>query len=191
MRFLVATNNTHKFREIRELMPDKFELVNQIEFNIPSPKETGLTFIENALIKARHASIKSGLPAIADDSGLAVEALGGKPGIYSSRFGGPTATDNQNTQKLLKEMEGKDNRTACFHCVVVLVRNEFDPVPLVTQGILKGEILITPKGKEGFGYDSIFFLPDIKKTVAELSIHEKNKLSHRAEALRQLTRMIQ
>tara|TARA_A100001388_G_scaffold240252_1_gene195909 strand:- start:317 stop:889 length:573 start_codon:yes stop_codon:yes gene_type:complete len=190
MRLLVGTNNSNKFEEIKKLMPEKFELVSQAELTIPSPEESGLTFVENAIIKARHASNKSGLPTIADDSGLIVDSLGGKPGVFSSRFGGPDATDTQNCKKLLKEMEGEKVRTACFHCVLVFVRNEADPTPYIAQGMLKGEILEKPAGKGGFGYDPIFFLPEYKKTIAELHPSEKNKISHRAEAIHQLTRMI-
>ena len=190
MRLLVGTNNSNKFEEIKKLMPEKFELVSQAELTIPSPVESGLTFVENAIIKARHASNKSGLPTIADDSGLTVDSLGGKPGVFSSRFGGPDATDTQNCKKLLKEMEGKKVRTACFHCVLVFVRDEFDPTPYIAQGMLRGEILEKPAGKGGFGYDPIFFLPEYKKTIAELHPSEKNKISHRAEAIHQLTRMI-
>ena len=190
MRLLVGTNNRNKFEEIKKLMPEKFELVSQAELTIPSPEESGLTFVENAIIKARHASNKSGLPTIADDSGLTVDSLGGKPGVFSSRFGGLDATDTQNCKKLLKEMEGEKVRTARFHCVLVFVRNEVDPTPYIAQGMLKGEILEKPAGKGGFGYDPIFFLPEYKKTIAELHPSEKNKISHRAEAIHQLTRMI-
>ena len=191
MRLLIGTNNSHKFNEIKHLMPEKFELVSQTELTIPSPVETGLTFVENAIIKARHASYKSGLPTIADDSGLTVDALEGKPGVFSARFGGPNATDRQNCEKLLKEMEGKKDRTACFHCIVVLVRNAIDPTPYIAQGMLKGELLQRPLGEEGFGYDPIFFLPEYKKTLAELHPLEKNKISHRAIAIHQLIKTIQ
>jgi len=191
MRLVIGTNNSNKFKEIKHLMPKKFELVSQAELNIPSPVESGLTFVENAIIKARHASYKSGLPSIADDSGLIVDALEGKPGVFSARFGGPNATDNQNCEKLLKEMKEKKDRTACFHCVVVLVRNAVDPTPHIARGMLKGELLQRPLGEEGFGYDPIFFLPAYKKTIAELHPLEKNKISHRAKAIRQLIRMIQ
>jgi len=186
MRYILASDNEHKLREIREVLPANMQLVKQSDFRIESAEETGLTFIENALLKARHATAASGLPAIADDSGLEVDALQGRPGIYSSRFAGEDASDNENVQKLLLEMAGSEVRSAKFRCVIVMLRHEFDPTPVIAQGTLEGEILTEARGSAGFGYDPIFFLGDRGKTVAELPLSEKNRISHRAQALQML-----
>jgi XTP/dITP diphosphohydrolase len=183
MRYVLASDNEHKLREIRDVLPANVQLMKQSDFDIESAAETGLTFIENALLKARHATAASGLPAIADDSGLEVDALSGQPGIYSSRFAGEHASDSENVQKLLTEMVGCEARSARFRCVIVMLRHEFDPAPVIAQGSLEGEILSEIRGSAGFGYDPIFFLPDRNKTVAELSLSAKNRISHRAQAL--------
>jgi XTP/dITP diphosphohydrolase len=183
MRCVLASDNEHKLREIRDVLPANVQLMKQSDFDIESAAETGLTFIENALLKARHATAASGLPAIADDSGLEVDALSGQPGIYSSRFAGEHASDSENVQKLLTEMVGCEARSARFRCVIVMLRHEFDPAPVIAQGSLEGEILSEIRGSAGFGYDPIFFLPDRNKTVAELSLSAKNRISHRAQAL--------
>ena len=186
MLYVLATNNDHKLREIRELISNRFELVSQSDLEIDSAEETGLTFVENALIKARHASKLSGLPAIADDSGLEVDALGGRPGIYSARFAGNDASDDENVKKLLTEMSGEQARSARFQCVVVLLEHALDPTPLIAQGTLEGQILTEPRGHAGFGYDPVLYLPELSKTVADLSGPQKNQISHRAKALQQL-----
>jgi XTP/dITP diphosphohydrolase len=186
MRYVLASDNEHKLREIRDVLPANVQLMKQSDFDIESAAETGLTFIENALLKARHATAASGLPAIADDSGLEVDALSGQPGIYSSRFAGEHASDSENVQKLLTEMVGCEARSARFRCVIVMLRHEFDPAPVIAQGSLEGEILSEIRGSAGFGYDPIFFLPDRNKTVAELSLSAKNRISHRAQALQLL-----
>ena len=141
MRYVLASDNEHKLREIRDVLPANVQLLQQSDFDIESAAETGLTFIENALLKARHATAASGLPAIADDSGLEVDALSGRPGIYSSRFAGEHASDSDNVQKLLTEMVGCEARSARFRCVIVMLRHEFDPAPVIAQGSLEGEIL--------------------------------------------------
>ena len=186
MHYVLATNNDHKLREIQELISNRFELVSQSDLEIDGAEETGLTFVENALIKARHASKLSGLPAIADDSGLEVDALGGRPGIYSARFAGNDASDVENVKKLLTEMSGKQTRSARFQCVIVLLEHALDPTPLIAQGTLEGQILTEPRGHEGFGYDPVLYLPELSKTVADLSGPQKNQISHRARALQQL-----
>ena len=186
MHYVLATNNDHKLREIRELISNRFELVSQSDLEIDGAEETGLTFVENALIKARHASKLSGLPAIADDSGLEVDALGGGPGIYSARFAGNDASDDDNVKKLLTEMSGEQTRSARFQCVVVLLEHALDPTPLIAQGTLEGQILTESRGQAGFGYDPVLYLPELSKTVADLSGPQKNEISHRARALQQL-----
>ncbi len=191
MRYILASNNDHKLEEFRALTSTLFELVGQQQFNIPSAEETGLTFVENALIKARHASKLSGLPAIADDSGLEVDALGGRPGIYSARFTGDAATDGDNVSKLLAEMSGEETRNARFQCIIVLLKHELDPTPLIAHGTLAGEILTEPRGQAGFGYDPVFYLPNLNKTVAELPAQEKNEISHRARAFHQLLSLLE
>ena len=186
MHYVLATNNDHKLREIQELISNRFELVSQSDLEIDGAEETGLTFVENALIKARHASKLSGLPAIADDSGLEVDALGGRPGIYSARFAGNDASDDENVKKLLTEMSGKQTRSARFQCVIVLLEHALDPTPLIAQGTLEGQILTEPRGHEGFGYDPVLYLPELSKTLADLSGPQKNQISHRARAMQQL-----
>ena len=186
MHYVLATNNDHKLREIQELISNRFELVSQSDLEIDGAEETGLSFVENALIKARHASKLSGLPAIADDSGLEVDALGGRPGIYSARFAGNDASDDENVKKLLTEMSGEQKRSARFQCVVVLLEHALDPTPLIAQGTLEGQILTEPRGHAGFGYDPVLYLPELSKTVADLSGPQKNQISHRARALQQL-----
>jgi len=145
--------------------------------------ETGTTFVENAIIKARHAAKVTGLPAIADDSGLVVDALGGAPGIYSARFAGVNATDSDNIDKLLSELAGSDNRKAHFFCTLVFMRHAGDPVPLVSQGKWEGEILKSREGDGGFGYDPVFNVPSHNCTAAQLDKAEKNRISHRGNAL--------
>lgn len=179
---MLATGNAGKAKEFRALLAPK-TCVLQADLGIESADETGKTFIENAILKARHVSHRANMPAIADDSGLVVPALSGAPGIYSSRFAGAQATDKDNIAKLIDLLKTEDKTAAFFYCAIVMLQHKDDPTPLIGTGILKGEITITPSGTEGFGYDPIFYLPDYQCTLAELPMDEKNKISHRAKAL--------
>jgi XTP/dITP diphosphohydrolase len=184
---VLATHSRGKIAELTALLAP-IACIPQSDLHISEAAETGLTFVENALIKARHASHHSNYPALADDSGLVVDALNGRPGIYSARFAGSNATDAENIQKLLTVMQdlGTDNRHAYFYCATVLVRYPDDPTPIVTFGRLDGIIVQQSQGDQGFGYDPIFFLPKYGKTLAQLALQEKNKFSHRAQALEKL-----
>jgi XTP/dITP diphosphohydrolase len=190
MRFVLASANAHKAEEIVAQLPSAIELTLQSAFNIDSAEETGLTFVENALLKARHAARETGLPAIADDSGICVDALGGKPGIYSARYSGLGATDEENVSKLLSALGDEKTRSARFHCLLVCLRSAEDPSPLIAEGIWAGKISRSPSGGGGFGYDPVFYLPHLKKTAAQLSFTEKNQISHRGQALRSLTQQL-
>lgn len=186
---VLATGNAGKVRELASLLQDfGLAVVAQTELGVDSAEETGLTFIENAILKARHAAKVTGLPAIADDSGLAVDALGGAPGIYSARYAGADASDRQNLDKLLKALENVPDgqRQAHFHCVLVYLRHAEDPTPLVCHGSWAGEITRAPAGDGGFGYDPIFFVPEAGKTAAGMSRDEKQAVSHRGQALKLL-----
>jgi XTP/dITP diphosphohydrolase len=186
---VLASNNSGKVREFTQLLADAhLNIVPQSSFGITDVAETGLTFVENALIKARHAAQYSGLAALADDSGIEVDALSGAPGIYSARYAGTDATDEANVIKLLADLEGvaADERTARFHCVLVYLRHAADPTPLICHGIWEGQILTAPRGDNGFGYDPIFWVPTHDCSSAELAPAVKNQLSHRGQALRQL-----
>lgn len=186
---VLATGNAGKVRELAALLADfGLDIIAQTELGVDSADETGLTFIENAILKARHAARITGLPAIADDSGLAVDALGGAPGIYSARYAGEDASDRQNLEKLLATLESvpDDKRQAQFHCVLVYLRHAEDPTPLVCHGSWAGVIARTPAGEGGFGYDPIFYVPSVGKTAAELSRDEKSAISHRGQALKLL-----
>lgn len=183
-KIVLATSNAGKVKEMADVLAEfGFEVVAQSEFGIESPEETGLTFVENALIKARFAAKMTGLPAIADDSGLAVEALGGAPGLYSSRYAGENATDAENRQKLLSTMANEANRTAKFVSCIVFLQHETDPTPNIALGECFGEILTEERGENGFGYDSLFFYPPKNCAFAELETKEKKEVSHRAIAL--------
>lgn len=188
-KIVLASGNAGKVREINKLLADHgIEVVPQTEFDVPEAVEDGLTFVENALKKARHAAKLTGLPAIADDSGIEVDALDKRPGIYSARYSGEGATDTKNNEKMLSELEGisEENRTARYWCVMVYMQSADDPTPIITQGSLEGTIMTAPKGDGGFGYDPIFWLPEQQCAAAELSMEEKNKISHRAIALNAL-----
>jgi XTP/dITP diphosphohydrolase len=191
-RWVLASGNRGKIREITALLRDSgaasIELVPQSDFGIESPAETGSTFVENALLKARHAARLAGLPAIADDSGLAVAALGGAPGVHSARFAGPQADDRANVAKLLAALaaRGARDRAAVFHCVMVALLGVDDPAPLLAAGVWHGSISNQPAGAGGFGYDPVFFDSVLGKTAAELDPAQKNRVSHRSQALRQL-----
>lgn len=185
-KVVLATGNAGKVRELASLLADfGLDVVAQTELGVDSAEETGLTFIENAILKARHAAHITGLPAIADDSGLAVDILGGAPGIYSARYAGEDASDQQNLEKLLHALEDVPDgkRNAQFHCVLVYIRHAEDPTPLVCHGSWQGEITRAPAGSGGFGYDPIFYVPSEGKTAAELSREEKGAISHRGQAL--------
>lgn len=181
---ILATSNMHKLREMSLVLKGQVELTAQASLNIDSVPETGLTFVENALIKARHAARFGGLPAIADDSGLEVRALGGKPGIYSARYAGAGATDEDNVALLLNQLTDHEDRRASFYCVIVLLEHELDPTPIIAMGTWEGSIALTTSGENGFGYDPVFVPRDHLKTAAHLSVEEKNALSHRGQALR-------
>ena len=188
-RIVLASNNAGKVREINQLLSGgRITVVPQSEFGVPEAEETGLTFVENAILKARHAARLSGLPAIADDSGIEVDALRGAPGIYSARFAGPGASDEDNVNKLLAELSGVPDteRTARFQCLMVYMRHAEDPTPLICQGTWEGTILREPRGENGFGYDPVFLVPERDLSAAELDPDTKNGLSHRGQALRKL-----
>ncbi|HDL6957337.1 TPA: XTP/dITP diphosphatase [Yersinia enterocolitica] len=186
-KVVLATGNPGKVRELATLLADfGLDVVAQTELGVESAEETGLTFIENAILKARHAAQTTGLPAIADDSGLAVDALGGAPGIYSARYAGVDASDQQNLEKLLVALKDipDEQRGAQFHCVLVYMRHAEDPTPLVFHGQWPGVIARQPAGEAGFGYDPIFYVPELGKTAAELTRKEKHAVSHRGQALK-------
>jgi XTP/dITP diphosphohydrolase len=192
-RIVIASDNRGKLAEIRQLLaPLEVEAVPQSEFGIRSAAETGSTFLANALIKARHASAGSGLPAIADDSGLEVAALGGRPGVHSARFAGESATDAENIDKLLADLAdaSESTRDARFRCVAVYVGSPGEAGPLVAEGIWNGRILEARRGSGGFGYDPVFFDPDRGKTAAEMHGQEKNRFSHRGQAFRALSMLL-
>jgi XTP/dITP diphosphohydrolase len=192
-KIVLASNNTGKVKEIQALLADRnFEIVPQSVFHIPEAEESGLTFLENALIKARHAARLSGLPVIADDSGLEVDALHGAPGVYSARYAGTGSSDADNNRKLLAALNGVPTplRTARFHCVVVMLRDACDPSPLVAEGSWEGSILEQSQGSGGFGYDPLFHVAEKDCSAAELSREEKNRVSHRGKALQALLKQL-
>lgn len=185
-KIVLATGNQGKVNEMANVLADfGFEVIAQTELAIESPEETGLTFVENALIKARHAAKVSGLPAIADDSGLVVEALDGAPGLYSARYAGESANDADNRAKLLRELADlpPEKRKAKFVSCIVLLRSAHDPFPIIAEGECGGVITTEEVGTNGFGYDSLFFYPEKQATFAQLSKAEKQQVSHRAKAL--------
>jgi XTP/dITP diphosphohydrolase len=195
-RLVLASNNSGKLREFRQMLaPLGIEVVPQSELGIPEAEEPHGTFVENALAKARQASRRAGLPAFADDSGLCVAALGGAPGVQSARYageppagaaGGRDDRDARNNLKLVRALEGKADRRGHYYCVIVLVRHADDPEPLIAEGRWHGEVIETPRGSGGFGYDPYFLLPEHGRTAAELMLDEKNVLSHRGRALAEL-----
>lgn len=194
-QLVLASNNRGKLREFSQLLADVgFEVLPQAQFDIASADETGLSFVENAILKARHASRLSGLPALADDSGLEVDALHGQPGIYSARFAAEADGDQDaaNNAKLLNSLEGltQADRGARYRCVLVFMRHHEDPSPLISQGSWEGRILHQPDGDGGFGYDPLFFVPETDCSAARLSADDKNRLSHRGRALRQLVEQL-
>ncbi|WP_295540890.1 RdgB/HAM1 family non-canonical purine NTP pyrophosphatase [uncultured Thiohalocapsa sp.] len=188
-RIVLASNNPGKVREISQLLADAgVAVLAQRDFAIGEVAETGLTFVENAIIKARHAAAGSALPAIADDSGIEVDALNGAPGIYSARYAGPAADDAANNAKLLAALADVPDaaRSARYQCVMVYLRHAEDPTPIICVGTWEGRILREPRGDNGFGYDPLFFVPTHQCSAAELAPATKNALSHRAQALRGL-----
>lgn len=186
-KIVLASGNKGKLREFAQLFATlDIEVVPQSDFNVPEAEETGLTFVENAIIKARNASKHTGLPAIADDSGIEVDALQGKPGIYSARFAGKNASDKENLNLLLDSLQDKPNaeRTARYQCLLVYMEHENDPTPLISQASWEGRILTEPVGDGGFGYDPIFWVDETQCSAAELAADQKHAISHRGKALR-------
>ena len=191
-KLVIASGNAGKLREIQHLLePLDIAAVPQSEFAVPEAEEPYLTFIENALAKARHASRLTGLPALADDSGICVDALGGAPGVLSARYAGEPKSDLRNNDKLLQALQGIEDRHAHYYCVMVLVRHADDPQPLIAEGVWQGEILAAPRGDGGFGYDPIFLDSKTEKTGAELPMDIKNRISHRGQALAKLRHQLE
>lgn len=193
MKLVLASGNAGKLAELRDLLGDRFTLHAQSEFGVGDADETGLSFIENAILKARHAARATGLPALGDDSGLCVDALHGAPGLYSARYAGTHGDGDANIDKLLREIDGIDDpaRTARFVCVLALVRHAEDPMPLVAEGSWEGRILRARRGVNGFGYDPVFFSPLHGCSAAELPAEVKNRDSHRGQALAALRERLQ
>jgi XTP/dITP diphosphohydrolase len=191
-KIVIASNNPGKLREIQALLaPLGLEVLPQSAFNVTEAEEPHHTFVENALAKARHASGIARLPALADDSGICVEALEGAPGVYSAHYAGFPKSDGRNNRKLIEDLRGKSDRRAHYYCVMVLIRHADDPEPLIAEGRWHGEVIDEPRGAGGFGYDPYFLLPDSGRTAAELSAEEKNRVSHRGQALRRLLSALQ
>ena len=186
-RLILASNNAGKLKEFAQLLgPIGFELHPQGEFNVPEADEPFGTFVENALQKARHAARLTGLPALADDSGVCVNALGGAPGVYSARYAGEPKSDARNNEKLIADLASEADKSAYYYCVLVYVRHADDPQPVIADGRWNGEMIATPRGNGGFGYDPHFYIPSLGKCAAELTSEEKNAMSHRGQALRAL-----
>ena len=192
-RIVLASGNKGKLKEFSQiLVPLNLEIVSQGELGVEDADETGLSFVENAILKARHACAATGLPAIADDSGLEVDALAGAPGIYSARYASPGASDQENIDKLLSELSEHEveDRTARFRCVLVCMRHQSDPTPLISVGTWEGKILDAPEGENGFGYDPIFWSPEFGCAAAQLTPEQKKSVSHRGKAVAQLTEQL-
>jgi XTP/dITP diphosphohydrolase len=186
-QIVLASNNAGKLREFAQMLARiDIEVLPQAHFNIPEAEEPHVTFVENALAKARHAAKLTGLPALADDSGICVSALGGAPGVFSARFAGEPKSDDRNNQKLIADLQGKCDRRAHYVAVLVFVHHADDPQPIICEGEWHGEIIDTPRGENGFGYDPYFRVPDLNQTAAEIAAEEKNQRSHRGKALAQL-----
>lgn len=193
VRYVIASANSGKLKEIRQVLASSgVEVLPQSEWSVPEVEETGGTFVENAILKARQAARYSDLPAISDDSGLEVDALGGAPGVRSARFAGIESDDAANNRLLLERMGGisPEDRSARFRCVMVCMRHPDDPAPLICQGIWEGRIVDIPKGRGGFGYDPLFMPETMDRTAAELSADEKNRMSHRGKALKALAEIL-
>lgn len=186
-KIVIASNNPGKLREIGQILaPLGIEALPQGAFGVPDCPEPHVTFVENCIAKARHAAAHTGLPALADDSGICVDALNGAPGVYSARYAGEPKSDARNNAKLVEALQGEANRRAHYYCVMVYLRYPDDPEPLIAEGRWYGEIIDTPRGSGGFGYDPYFLVPELNRTGAELSAEEKNAISHRGQALRAL-----
>ncbi len=186
-KLVIASNNPGKLREFQHMLsPLGVEVLTQSQLGIAEAEEPHVTFIENAIAKARHVSRLSGLPALADDSGICVEALGGAPGVYSARYAGEPKSDQRNNEKLLQSMHNESDRRAHYYCVLVLVRHADDPQPLIAEGEWHGEIAQQEQGEGGFGYDPLFWLPELGKMSAELTRDEKHAISHRGKAMKVL-----
>ena len=186
-KIVIASNNAGKLREIARIVePMQFEAMPQGAFGVPECPEPHVTFVENCIAKARHASAHTGLPALADDSGICVDALNGAPGVYSARYAGEPKSDERNNQKLIEALQGQSNRKAHYYCVMVYVRYADDPTPIIAEGAWHGEIIDEPRGAGGFGYDPYFLVPAFGQTGAEMSMEDKNGISHRGQALRAL-----
>ncbi len=192
-KIVLASGNRGKLKEFNEIFaPLQIDVMPQSDFAVQDADETGLSFVENSIIKARHAARVTGLPALSDDSGLEVDALNGAPGIYSARYAGAGCGDDENNRKLLQALEQvpTEQRSARFQCVLVFMRHAEDPTPLICQGSWEGVILDTPRGHNGFGYDPLFFVPELNCASAELSSEQKQKYSHRGKAVRQFIEQI-
>ncbi|HSG61048.1 MAG TPA: RdgB/HAM1 family non-canonical purine NTP pyrophosphatase [Pseudomonadales bacterium] len=186
-KLILASGNQGKLREFSQMLaPLGWDVEAQGVHGVPDIEETGLSFVENAILKARNSCAHTGLPSLADDSGIEVDALNGEPGIYSARFAGPGATDTINNAELLRRLEGIETRTARYHCVLVFMRHANDPVPLICHAAWEGTILTAPRGEGGFGYDPLFWLQEHQCTAAELDAAVKNTISHRGRAMQQL-----
>ncbi|GAB3369458.1 RdgB/HAM1 family non-canonical purine NTP pyrophosphatase [Spongiibacter taiwanensis] len=186
-KVVLASGNKGKLKELGAILGElAMEVHSQSEFAVVEAEETGLSFIENAILKARNAARQTGLPALADDSGLCVDALGGAPGIYSARYAGEQASDADNNAKLLQALATHTHRRAHFHCALAFVLHADDPAPVICEGVWEGEIVDQPQGDNGFGYDPLFYIPDLKCCSAQLPPEQKNQLSHRGQALSQL-----
>lgn len=189
MKLVLASGNSGKLKELQDLLkPLNIQLISQAELQVPEPEETGLTFVENAILKARHAANSTGSPAVADDSGLVVDALRGAPGIYSARYAGLPRDDQANTAKLLQALQDvpEAKRTARFCCVIAFMRHAADPLPIICQASWEGRIVTEARGEQGFGYDPVFYVPEYNATAAELPQEIKNQISHRGQAIRAL-----
>lgn len=183
-KIVLASGNSGKLSELRaRLAPFTVACIAQTELGIAAPAEPFATFLENALVKARHAARESGLPALADDSGLCAAALDGAPGVFSARYAGEAATDAANNHKLIDAMRGRADRSALYVCVLAFVLHAADPIPLIAQGLWAGELIDQPRGDGGFGYDPHFLLPALGRTAAELTLQQKNAISHRGQAM--------
>lgn len=190
-KLVIASNNAGKLKEIQKiLLPFDIEAVSQANLGVTETDEPFETFVENALAKARHASRSTKLPSLADDSGICVSALGGAPGVHSARYAGEPKSDERNNQKLMQLLKAHVDRRAYYYCAIVLIRHADDPQPIIVDGSWHGEIVQTPRGEGGFGYDPYFFLPDLNMTAAELPMEQKNAISHRGKALRKLGELL-
>jgi XTP/dITP diphosphohydrolase len=190
-KLVIASNNAGKLREFGQLLaPLDIDIVAQSQLGVTEAAEPHCTFIENALAKARHASRCTGMPALADDSGICVAALGGAPGVHSARYAGEPRSDRRNNEKLLRALRAHGDRRAHYYCAIVLTRSADDPEPLIAEGLWSGEIIDTPRGANGFGYDPYFYLRQFGRTAAELAADEKNAISHRGKALARLLQLL-